>query len=145
MESRLETVEDAVYAYLQTIVPLASWYLAEFPRAAISTDPRMIMFAMEGGQSAINVTLDEQVYAWSMTAFVRGIYGDRDTSLTDLWAIMDATPLGPEEIASVQRIDVQTPPTITRQVIELENDLTSGGESRVWAFELPLLITFERS
>ena len=143
--SRLKTVEDAVYTYLKTLVPDATTYQDEFPRAAVAFNSRMLMFAMEGGGDVMDVQSTDQLYAWVITGYVRGIYADRDNALTDLWAIMEAMPIDPGTVSEIQRVDVTKPYSISRTVIELENDLSAGGETRFWAWELPLEITFERT
>jgi hypothetical protein len=145
MANRIKTVEDAVFAYLETLLAGDRGDIGEFPRAAESTTVSHWMFAITGGTEMLLVEKDKQTYAWVMAATFRGIYTSRESAFDDLWTVMDDLPINSTDVASVQRVDASAPPTIARQVVQLENDLASGGDTRIWAVELPLEITFERS
>lgn len=145
MSNRLKTVEEAVFAYLETLLTGDRGDLGEFPRAAEAVDVNHWMFGFTGGSEVFIVEKEKNTFAWTMTAAFRGIYTDRDTALLDLWTVMDNMPLSETEISEIHRVDPISPPTIDRQVVRLENDLTAGGETRVWAVEMMLEITFPRA
>ena len=145
MPNRLTTVETAIFNYINSLLTSSTGAIGELPRAATSTAPRLWSFGFTGGSEALAVEDDKDIYAWDLNAAFRGIYTDREQAMDDLWAVMDDLPWSTTDIASVMRVDPVAPPTILREVVELENDLTSGGDMRVWAVELTLNVTFERS
>ena len=91
----------------------------------------------------IQVRQSEDTFAHTMDATVRGIYTDREQAQDDLWTLMSGLPWGAAEIPEVQRISQESEPNIQRSVVQLENDLTEGGDVRVWAIEIRLAVTFE--
>lgn len=143
--SRLKTIEDEIYAYLQTLTLTGTANLAELPETASSVTVAEWTFGLSGGDETTQVRSDEDTYAWTIGAYWRGVYSSRDTALADLWKIMDATPLSSGEVSSIQRMSAATMPIIPRESVRIANDLASGGESRVWAVEMTFLVTFERS
>jgi len=143
MALRLYNVEQAIQSYIATLLPGSTGYVGELPRAAISETPRMWMFAMDGGSEVIQVRQSEDTFAHTMDATVRGIYTDREQAQDDLWTLMSGLPWGAAEIPEVQRISQESEPNIQRSVVQLENDLTEGGDVRVWAIEIRLAVTFE--
>jgi len=145
MANRLTTVETAIFNYIDSLLTSSTGSIGELPRAATSTTPRLWSFGFTGGSEALAVGVTENIYAWDLNAAFRGIYTEREQALEDLWTVMDDLPWGTADIASVMRVDPVAPPTILREVVELENDLTVGGDMRVWAVELIVNVTFERA
>ena len=145
MADRLYNVEQAIFAHLQTLLPDSDGTVGELPRAATSETPRLWMFGLGGGPEALKVEPNTNIYAWEMNASFTGAYASREDALDDLWLLMDALPLVTSDIPQITRIDPIGPYNIFRQVVRTENDLDTGGEIRIWAIELPLIVTFERT
>jgi hypothetical protein len=142
--SRLADVETAIYNHIDGLLTTTG-SIGELPRAADAVDVALWMFALEGGSTVFTVRETESTYAWTMAGYFRGMYKTRATAQTDLWTIMDNLPVSTGDVSEIQRLDAAAPPSIRREIVELDNDLGEGGPLRVWLVEIPFIITFARA
>lgn len=111
------------------------------PRTAnvVGDNLEMWTFEISGGGEAKR-TQTAPMSCWHMNGMWRGIFDERERAQYIVGLLMENLPVT-RATNALLGIEYMTPlenPTITRTVIELANDLTSGGEVRVWVVEYPL-------
>lgn len=123
---KLHDVEQAIVTYLDTGIGGTglggTGYAGEFPRAAVATTVREWMFALDGGAPPVEIPSDDNNFHASMGGMFRGIYTSRQQALDDAWTIITDLPWDANNVTGIERVNYDSPPTILREVINLEKD-----------------------
>lgn len=152
-----DTAEQRCYEYLQIVlgtIPDVQGYRAELPRLSNVTDAcNQWAFSITGGStlSFPNPAARGGVGSWHNEAMFEGRFTNRQLALQTIGLLRGALPAGdvaPDGatlpiIEGVQKLYMATQPTISRGVVELENDLSAGGMVRVWQVTIPMGVAYD--
>ena len=120
-------------------------FLGELPRAALKqSELNMWFFEISGGGEVVRINPDQRPYnCWRQDAAVKGIFTELSLAQRVAGRLRDILPAGPtDQITGVERLDFTAQPILTRDIVELENDLESGGHIRVWRLEYGMDVTY---
>ena len=122
-----------------------SGYIGELPISIGNAtyqvyEKQMWMFAITGQAETMTSPVGSPVHCHLAQASFRAMVSTRKTALFVLGRIRSLLPV--QVAPTVQRMHIEPGMTITRDTVELSNDLDEGGLYRVWLIEQPLTVQF---
>ena len=140
----LYTIETEIMTKFAEVLTDSTGYQGELPAFTEGATPNIFAIAMGDGGEPIQVASDEAYFAIEMNVRFMGVYGSREKALDDVSLLWGLLPFDDADIDGIQRLQISNAPTIQRAVLKRDNDQdTGGGEQRVWAVDMQMLLTVE--
>ena len=140
--------EQRLFEYLETVLGGERGVTAYSPddglprKANAVEDLEMWTFEMQGGGEARRQQT-KPMQGWQMGCTFRGIFTTRERAQRIAGLIMDQTPVSSADtITGVLYFTIAANPIMQCSVAQLANDLTEGGEVRVFTLEIPMEAAF---
>ena len=141
--------EQRVFDWLETeladIDGGVSGYIGELPITMgeahpLVTERQMWMFALNVQTDLMTGNIGQQAQCHKCNATFKAMLATRETALRFIGRLRT---LLPDEVApTVQRLDLMEGMSVSRDVVELANDQSTGGLLRVWLVDQPLWVQF---
>ena len=110
-----------------------------------ASDMNMWMFEISGPGAVEPIQVKQAqkpACSYNMGAMLKGVFADRVTAQQLAGLVMDALPIGTDEITGIQRLYYSEMPSLVRSVEPISRDKSTGGDIRVWLLTIPMIVVF---